>query len=357
MERVWKKKFGVLLMLALGVFLSTPAHALTCGQTVTGLVTLTADMTCNNTSGLLIQSDNVIINLNGHTITCVSATGYRGSCQIPTTGVALGNAGITIASPGFPPATTLHGVAIVGPGTISGFAYGVQAVNAMELLIDHVTVTGPDGPLEADSSEGRSYAAGISLLNIECLPSAGSAVPSVIVASNDISNQSTGLYMNTASCVLVEGNNIHDNAGTHKDFYSFGIELTIGSQNVIYGNQVLRNGDNGYQGNFPAIFDSGWDGGIVLIGPNTSNNLVDSNNVVDNCGDGIAMDKGAEFNVVTHNTMVGSSTDVIPRQCVTVPVGTFFDAAERQTGFSTWTTNNTCHTQTPLLGITANVCQ
>src|SRR5262245_57242965 len=42
--------------------------ALTCGQTVTTSVTLTADMHCAG-KGLAIGKDGITVNLNGHTLT------------------------------------------------------------------------------------------------------------------------------------------------------------------------------------------------------------------------------------------------------------------------------------------------
>src|SRR5579863_4065525 len=63
------------------IFLVSPAHALTCGTTLTTSTILTADLVCNNTDGLIIDADNVTLDLNGHVISCVSSTGYLGSCQ------------------------------------------------------------------------------------------------------------------------------------------------------------------------------------------------------------------------------------------------------------------------------------
>src|SRR5262249_13336173 len=122
-------RFRALLPLILFAFGANSAMALNCMSLVSGNVTLTADLTCNNVTGLQVAADNTTINLNGHTITCMGA-GFAGSCQMPA-----GASGIL--------SINHNTVAILGPGTISGFENGIAMFGGKGLLIRDVTVTGP----------------------------------------------------------------------------------------------------------------------------------------------------------------------------------------------------------------------
>jgi len=55
-----------------------PVLSPSCPQVVAGSVRLEADLTCSDTDGLIVGSDNTVIDLNGHTIRCIGA-GFMGS--------------------------------------------------------------------------------------------------------------------------------------------------------------------------------------------------------------------------------------------------------------------------------------
>lgn len=336
--------WGAVLVFA--ALLHASAHALTCGQAVTGHVTLTADLSCQNQDGLLIQTNDVTIDLNGHTISCTSPSGFMGSCQpVGSTGL-LCCLGISI--PG-----AVSGTIIRGPGVISGFSVGIwggEIQGVVGLLIQGVTITGPAIPPSSDFDNHRGGASGIQVSHAACSPLAPGYT--VTIEYNDISNQGNGIGLSGTSCTLIHANNIHDNSwaggGSGIATGQFGNQPANG--NVIFDNIVVRNGSS-----VTALPWEGQEGGILITG-NSGNNQVFSNNTSGNCGDGIALWSGAHDNVVVANLSVNNSTSTYKGQCFAVSPGTFFDVANRNEGAgNTWTTSNTCNTKNA--GIPAGVCQ
>ena len=68
-----------LLLIASLALISQCAFAISCGDTVSGVVTLNADLVCNNINGLNIGADNTTINLNtrSHNNTLVSSKAIK----------------------------------------------------------------------------------------------------------------------------------------------------------------------------------------------------------------------------------------------------------------------------------------
>ena len=359
-------RLGAWMILATALAFASPAHALTCGQIVTGVVTLNADLICQNSTGLIVQTSNVTVNLNGHTIRCLSATGYLGSCQAPNVGQAIGTSGILIAPKGW----TLGGpvidrIQINGPGEIEGFMYGINVTGAFEVTIDHVTITGPaDNHPPSLVNPGRSFAAGIDVTAAQCnvdLP----GQPSIAIEASDISNQSVGIWMSAVSCAVVRNNDIHDNTGSHKTFFVYGILLAgqgspwpVSEENLISDNRVIRNGNNVDENNWPGSWmfnHPDFDAGIAIRGGTATHNRILNNEVVDNCGDGIMFHYAASGNTVSGNTSLGNSMLTYGGRCFAVAPGTMFDASERWPGVvNNWNPNH-CQTRSP--GVPAAACQ
>jgi len=128
-----------------------PMFALTCGQVVAGVVTLTEDLHCNSQTALRVGADNTTINLNGFTIDCTGA-GYLGSCQD-----IVGTRGIEVNGK--------KGVSILGPGAINGFSVGAMLLNANMAVVKGVTISGPSNPLTIDS---RTWATGLYVAGVDC---------------------------------------------------------------------------------------------------------------------------------------------------------------------------------------------
>src|SRR5919112_956629 len=96
-----------------------PSASLSCGQVITTSVKLSANLDCAS-DGLLVQGDNIVIDLNGHTI--------KGP------GPSASKIGVSVAAN--------DGVQITGSGTITGFQAGVLASGGKDDTITNVNFEG-----------------------------------------------------------------------------------------------------------------------------------------------------------------------------------------------------------------------
>jgi hypothetical protein len=247
---------------------------------------LEGDVQCAGASGLIVGADNTRINLNGHTISCTGA-GFQGSCQaiqgynIPAIGISSPNH---------------RQVAVLGPGTITGFHTGIVLSGGPGLLVTSA-VTGPPAPDFTQNQ--RQFNAGIVIEGTTC----GFLGISALVMLNDVSNQEQGIQLSNTQCVSVVANNVHDNNGVIGDAH-----------------------------------------GIAVIG--AGRNLIDSNFVHGN---------GAQFNNIARNQVRFNTALGQGAQCRTLDTDPFFDLAEFNEGpLNTWNLNNQCRTEGP--GIFPGVC-
>lgn len=97
-------KLVLLALLPLLAFAQPESDPL-CGTTIYENLILDRDITCYNTSGLIIGAEGLVIDLNGKKITCNN--GDSTGCAIP------GLTGID--------ASKVQAVSIKGPGTVLGF--------------------------------------------------------------------------------------------------------------------------------------------------------------------------------------------------------------------------------------------
>jgi hypothetical protein len=325
-------------MLAVACLLfSAPGYALTCGDIVSGTVTLTGDLNCAG-NGLIVGANNTVINLNGHSITCSGAGGgYLGSCQdstanLPTVPPSL----VGINSFGH------NNVAVFGPGTINGFNVGIRLDGAHGFKVTGVTISGPTEPFSTDIHSRRVITVGILIANTTCTISALAPAPSALVQFNDVSNQTMGVQLSSAQCTQVTGNFLHDNQSFNGDAH--GVDVINSPYNTINANIITRNGVN-----------TGIDGGITLVDSAASNNQILQNFVFQNCGNGITVFNGGHNNVIASNVALDNSTNTLNGRCATVPVGKFYDlAAVNEGAGNVWNPNNTCKTSSP--GVPAGVC-
>jgi Right handed beta helix region len=285
---------------------TTPITSSACPQTVSGSARLETDLLCANTSGLIVGADGTSINLNGHKIVCVGS-GYGGSCQ--------GGAGVEIGvdSNGY------DGVHVfgVGGGTIDGFDRGVFVRDQSDgATVKQLTLTGPAlDPVPPY----RPAVFGILVEGNHC------ADGGVLIGGNEVENHTTGIRVNVASCVNVNGNSVHDNAGGDPELtLNAGIRIRNSSDNVIVGNAVTSNGSG-------VIAPPPPDSGIVLDNPLTTGNRVVGNEVNGNDGEGIATAQGAAGNSIVNNKMRFNSQ---------------LDAYSDDSGANSWNDNNRCRTQT-----------
>jgi hypothetical protein len=340
---MFQNKTLMLLMLAFAaMLLTTPAHAaLSCGQVVTGAVTLTANLVCSG-PGLIVGADNTTIDLNGFKLSCSGGGGgYLGSCQnslLTPQPLPLSIPGIT--SNGF------NNVTVHGPGTIWGFGEGVKMLNGNGLGVIGVTISGPVEPVSVDFISRRLLSVGVVIAQTKCSIGILALGYSATVEYNDVSNVTQGVQVSSASCVLVSANYLHDTSGAYGDTH--GIDVIAAGNNTISSNIVMRNGNN--QG-----LTGGVDGGIMLLNSGSNGNLVFQNYVADNCGDGITARNGAQNNNIFLNFSYNNSVSTQGGKCVFAPIGSFFDVSDRAEGpGNTWNKNNSCKSQSA--GIPAGVC-
>ncbi len=307
---------------------------ISCGQVVSGTIKVANDLTCVETTALIVGSSNTIIDLNGHRIACVGV-GYEGSCQ----GVAHG---VTTPDPSPEDGVFIEGhsnvhVLTTKPGgTIAGFDNGIRMERVTEVKIEHLVITGPPRP-PAPFSNPRPFSHGILIRGSNCPDQDGNIhIGTGENSGNDLSNANQGIAIN-GNCVHVVHNRVHDNNST-SSVPSNGILLNNADNNVIRGNEVFNNGD-------PTPGDNTeQDGGITLRNESRFNHV--TNNVVnENFGDGISVRSGSEDNKMDNNTMLFNGAEAS---------GTvFFDAAGRQAPggppgsapLNEWNQNNVCVTQ------------
>ncbi len=310
-----------------------------CEMPVSGTIKVANDLVCPDTDGLRVVADNTVIDLNGHTISCVGS-GFEGSCQgvAPTGGVSEVNA--TFSEDNGVEIDRLRNVHVFSSkpgGTLEGFDNGVRIRDSLNVKVEFLTITGPAGTVLANS---RPASHGVLITGASC--DGQIHVGTGERSGNDVSNHNQGVAIN-GDCVDVVHNRLHDNDGglTVRSGFptvavpSNGLLISDGARNVARGNEIFENGDE----------DPSDDAGIRIRRQGSTDNLITNNVVSENLGDGILLTEGANANLITNNTMLlnglaGSGT-------------AFFDAAGRgapggppgSEPLNEWNQNNRCLTQ------------
>jgi len=284
---------------------ATPIVSPTCPQTVSGSVRLETDLSCVNMDGLIVGSDNTVIDLNGHKIVC-TGPGYFGSCQGGTEqrGIDTNNR------------SNVHIFSHVPGGTIDGFDRGIRIrPNSRNIKVKQLTITGPAGAPPAR----RPPTIGITAPGVGC--DGGTVrIGGGTNTGNDISHHTRGIEADFSTCVYVGYNRVHDNRENGFLFFSEGIMLAFSPNNHVRGNVVTDNGDG-----------FGLEAGLNLQGTAATNILVVDNEFNDNNGNGAQTIIGALDNYTVNNQMLGNSR---------------IDAFSDQSGVNRWNENNRCVTQT-----------
>jgi Periplasmic copper-binding protein (NosD) len=291
---------------------ATPITLPTCPQEAAGSVRLEVDLVCLETSGLIVTSDNTVIDLNGHRIVC-QGTGYMGSCQ--------GRA---------PPAEfddqrgidtnghdNVHIFSHVPGGTIDGFDQGVHVRRGSDnVKVKQLIITGPPATNGPRSGITRGvFVDGAACGDGHVRIGGGSET------GNDISNHHRGIEAFQSACVYIGYNRVHDNQGGGSGNGVGGIFITSTSDSHIRSNVVTRNGDG----------DRNLDAGIRLSDPPTTGNLVVENEANENNPYGIRTAVFAADNYIVNNQMLFNRE---------------VDAHSDQLSVNQWNENNRCLTQT-----------
>ena len=277
---------------------------MSCQQLVSGTVKVADDLVCPDTDGLKVASDNTVIDLNGHRISCVApASGYKGSCQgAAETGVVRDpdpEIGIDTNQ-----RHNVHIFTSVPGATIEGFDDGVFVRDGSNVKVEHLVVTGPEGTTPANP---RPPSHAIMVSGTKCDNGHNVHIGTGEKSGNDVSNHNQGIALHDADCVTVVHNRSHANNSTLAfrpgivfDPPSNGILLTDSSRNVLRGNEVFLNGDGDPE--------FGGDAGIGLRveepGDATAENHITNNLVNENMGDGISVRSGSADNKIDNNTML-----------------------------------------------------
>lgn len=277
---------------------ATPTSVASCQTLGTpGAYVLTADLFVVDASCIAITVSDVKLDLAGHTISC-TGSGFSGSCQV----AAVGARAVIIAP-------NLTGVAVMGPGTITGFDTGIE-IRDSNALVKGLTFT---GPACEPASCSRPFSTGIIALG-----RAG-----VNLSRNDASNHAVGLRIDSVQCpggaadCVLNGNTVHDNSCQ-------GI-LLVGSAGYVLTRNVAR--FNGSTSCFPR-------GGITLVFGSTGN-TVTNNDSSNNNGLGIRTGFGNGIGPATSGNRILNNT----------AMGNAIADLSQVDGENVWSDNNRCNTE------------
>jgi hypothetical protein len=318
---------GDLASLCVGPTLLAPLSP-ACPQTITssGFFKLTGSVSCADTTWLTIGADNVVIDLNGFTASCLApGDGYQGTCQeadgddagVDTNGHS--NVHVFSSQPG---------------GTLKGFDKGVWIrLMSSNVKVKQLTITGPASPGPFANPRPPSQGIAVEMANMPlCLGNIH--LGGSVSTGNAISNFTEGIELMDSNCVEIGFNNIHDNNSDPVPCH--GIHAEDSAHLNIHHNNVHNNGEN-------LLID----GGITLDGSMTMDSILTGNTVGTtsadaNNGDGISVRGGATGNMIVNNVMKHNGG--------ALSGSVFFDAAARPVPLlappNFWGQNNVCITQT-----------
>jgi parallel beta-helix repeat protein len=243
-----------------------PFASLACGTQVTSSVRLDADLACTG-SALLVSGDDIVIDLNGHTLS----------------GVGTGN-GITV--------TTSHDITISG-GTIRGFVSGIFASNSTGLTVRDNEFFGNREAVLLQATAGSVIKHNVVVRHLMrgfmVRPNmVGGLSTDNVIFGNVVSDTPTGIYL-----IRQPGNTIQSNTITGSTIAA--IDLAEGAGGVS-GNTIRS---NHLVGSAVGIrFTAGW----------TDNTFVGNRIESNVCGT-----KGSSAsNTLNGNVFSGNATDTCP---------------------------------------------
>lgn len=309
LRRVW---LVLAMLMGFAVILPATAQPALAATSVTacgpisapGAYELTGDITSVFMTCIQITASDVTLSLNQHTISCVGP-GFMGSCQT----FGPGPIGIGVG-PG------VTGVAVMGPGVVTGFDTGIH-VSSSNALIKRVEVSGPTciSPFLCDRPDSVGIEAG--------------GVSGVNLLQNTVHNFADGIHLDevtcpggSASCVL-NGNTAYDNSSLPIPCHGITLNATTGY--TLTRNITHNNGENGFE-----------NAGIYVVNGSTGN-IITNNNSSNNLGFGVAASgPGTSGNNFVNNVALGNTN--LP------PI--YGDLGEVDgAGPNTWNHNNTCNTE------------
>lgn len=217
-----------LLFSLAAVVASVPAHAVVCGDTLYGPVTLTADVVCGaGHDGLFIGAHRVRIELNGFSI--IGPYTFAAPTA-PATGVI---------SFGF------ERVQIVGPGSITGFERPVDIDGGYNHLISDVEIVAESGlPVSVRNASGAVIERS-RITAIEIASDKGTRATANRIIRNDVGQRDPAL---PGGGIFLRGCGTADNMVAsnyvdpgHAGVGAFGARHAINLVDGAHSNQVLKN--------------------------------------------------------------------------------------------------------------------
>ena len=181
-----------------------------CGQVVSGLVNLTANLNCSG-DGLIVGSPNTVINMNGFSIKGPGQESSKVAIMVPN----------------------VDNVVVNGPGSISNFQAGVLLTGANGFQINSVILSNNQiGTFMtgAENSEVRQNIIQGNSIGVASHSSSGAAIDSNLMNGNILAGVT---FVNTQQSSIGMNNIIGSQNGVFLDGQS--------KQNTISANNVLEN--------------------------------------------------------------------------------------------------------------------
>jgi parallel beta-helix repeat protein len=248
-------------ILAGALVLAAPAAAkepaVQCGDTLTHSVTLTRDLTDCPDKGLVIGTDGITVDLNGHTIDCTVT--QLNDCGAPPFGPA------GISNSGYDRVTIENGTL---QQFFAGFGAGTETMGMSNSTLRDLTAR--DNRFSGISM-GSRY---------------GHNDDNRIVHNHLYGNGCAGIGLNTSARNVVAHNRSHDNGE--------GIGLCCSQDNVVRDNVVTHNAETG-----------------IAICCDGRANLIEGNEVTDNAANGLAVFFNAEGTLIRRNHVARNGDDIV----------------------------------------------
>ena len=263
-----------------------------CGSTVDSSVTLDADLTCTDTTGLVIGSDKVTVNLNGHTIT-------------DTLGGGDGETGIAING---------YSKVKIKNGTIENFARGIYSgEGTADNTVQGVTIW-LDGNNDCDFSLYGIYLEDTFKTQIKnvTVNNSGAAVPGCIGDGSEY--LSVGIFSENSNQLTVSNSTLNDVFNAFFDVEGYFDKWSNNTANVPYD---LWNGEDpatgftdlfGYGNSFIGDTANGGTTGFRLISEGNWVQML-KNSTAGNSNDGAYMFASFFGTNVTGNTFNGNGNE------------------------------------------------
>jgi len=215
-----------------------------CGQVVTTNVVLTANLVCEETDGIIVGAENVVIDLNGHTITGPDVT--PDGATVPT---AKDSSKVGVMVPN-------HNGVTIRDGTIEGFQAGILCTGCQGLTITGVTLK--DNQIGQFSTGATTISTRLSTIVGNAIGIAGHSTQLSEIVNNIIfDNDLAGITLVNSDDAKVSLNSITEsNNGLYIDNQS--------NDNFLFWNNVKLN-----------TIDINNANGLPV---NTNNNQFDQNN-------------------------------------------------------------------------------